>query len=394
MSVLLRRLAVGAALPTLLAGIALARGRKAPEPPPPPPPEPAPVQAEAPPPPPPQAPPLFPNGLPVVVDTLPAGLASLSAQGCNACHWAAHDGWEAGGHNHGLRSATFRAAVRAAGDSTACQQCHLPLAAQHAELAAGYVDDDPTRPRLQENPSFDPTLRGEGVTCAACHVRGDTIVASEAAPDAPHPVAVSAELADGHTVCATCHELSWPGGDRPFYATHSEWEGSVYAKAGVSCVDCHMAPMGARALGAEGGIAGHGVPADVSRALSALIDLQPAVPQRGQPVAVTLVLQNTGAGHHVPTGNPFTPLRVDVAFVDAVGKDLAGVWSNTLARTVEPAPPWRTLTDTRLAAGASARFEHQFTPNVKGASGWGAIEVRAVRDGVTTVLSRVPVEVR
>jgi hypothetical protein len=284
--------------------------------------------------------------------------------------------------------------VRAAGDSTACTQCHLPLASQHAELAAGYVDGDITHPRMEPNPSFDPTLRGEGVTCAACHVRGDTVVGTRASEAAPHGVAVSAELADGSTVCAACHELTWPNAPEPFYATWSEWKSSAYAQAGVSCVMCHMPPMGAQAPGAAGGVASHAVTADLRRALSALLKFERGSATRGQPLDVTLTLQNTGAGHHVPTGNPHGALRVDVVLLDAAGKELAPAFSTTLKRTVETAPPWKTLADTRLPAGGQLQASHVFTPSAKGGAGWGAFEVRAVKDGVVTVLSRVPVEVR
>jgi hypothetical protein len=37
---------------------------------------------------------------------------------------------------------------------------------------------------------------------------------------------------------------------------------------------------------------------------------------------------------------------------------------------------------------------HVFTPSAKGSVVWGAFEVRAIKDGAVTILSRVPVEVR
>jgi hypothetical protein len=152
--------------------------------------------------------------------------------------------------------------------------------------------------------------------------------------------------------------------------------------------------MGAQAPGAPGGVASHAVTADLRRALSALLRFDRGSATRGQPVAVDLTLQNTGAGHHVPTGNPHSALRIDVVLVDAAGKELAPAFSTTLARKVEDKAPWATLSDTRLAAGGQLHASHTFTPNAKGAAGWGAFEVRAVRDGTTTVLSRVPVEIR
>lgn len=384
------RLLVAASIPVAALGIALARGRKtepAPEPAPPP------APAEPTPPPPPPAPALFTGGLPVAVDTLPNGLASLSAQGCNACHWAAHDTWSGSAHAGAWASETFQLGLAGAGGSTVCVSCHLPLTNQHDQLAAGYVDGDLSRPRLQPNPSFDLTLRGEGVTCAACHVREGTILGTHASPGAPHPVAVSTELGDP-ALCATCHQLSWPDGDRPFYDTYGEWKASAYAKAGVTCQDCHMAPVAGVAMpGSDGNQPSHALSADPRRALSALISLPSAKVTRGQAVELTLTLQNTGAGHAVPTGNPFKSVKVDVVLLDAANKELAPAFTTVLARTVEPKAPYRTLSDTRLAAGAQTTVKHTFTPNAKGAAGRGAVEVRLVHGKQVVVLQRVMVEV-
>lgn len=390
----MRKVFILAMLPIAAAGVALARGKKAVEEPPPPPPVEA-APAEAPPPAPaaPTAPPLFAEGLPVTISALPPGLPSLSAQGCNACHWAAHDTWAGSAHARAGESAAFRDAVRTVGRSTTCVQCHLPVAAQHDQLAAGYVDGDLARPRLQANASFDATLRAEGVTCVACHVRGETVIGTRPAPDAPHPVAVSAELSSSD-LCATCHQLSWPGGDRPFYDTWGEWKASAYAKAGVGCADCHMAPVAGVALGgSDGSLPSHTMDADPRRALSVLVKVGAATIQRGQPVLVEVTLQNTGAGHSFPTGNPFKQARVDLVLVDAAGKDLAPAFSTTLARKVETTAPYKTLSDNRLPAGGTTKLSTTFTPNVKGAAGHGALEVRLLHGGAPIVLQRIGLDV-
>ena len=156
------------------------------------------------PPPAPAAPALFPDGLPVAIQKTPEGLANLSAQGCNACHWQAHDAWRDSPHADAWSDPVFAEAIERVGGSTSCRSCHLPLANQHPRLAAGYVDGDLARPSMQDNALWDPTLMAEGVTCATCHVREGTVVSTRAAPGAPHPVAVSAELGES-SFCATCH---------------------------------------------------------------------------------------------------------------------------------------------------------------------------------------------
>mgnify|MGYP003334752877 FL=1 len=255
------------------------------------------------------------------------------------------------------------------------------------------IDGDLSRPRLTPNPSFDLTLRGEGVTCAACHVRDGTILGTHASKAAPHPVVVSDELTDPK-LCATCHQLSWPDGDRPFYDTYGEWKASAYSTAGITCQDCHMAPVaGVPVAGSQGTAPSHAFSADPRRALSALVSLPSARITRGQATELTLTLQNTGAGHSVPTGSPFSSLKVDVVLLDAANKELAPAFSTVLARTVEPKPPYKTLTDTRLGAGAQTTVKHTFTPNAKGAPGRGAVEVRLVRGKDVVVLQRIVVEV-
>ncbi len=337
---------------------------------------------------------LFPNGLPVDIGPLPSGLASASAQGCAACHWTAHDTWATGAHARAGQAPAYRAALHAAGDTTACTQCHQPLAVQHAQLAAGYVEGDISRPRMQPNPSFDATLLSEGVTCAACHLRAGTVLGTRDMSDAPHPVRASAELADGVTACATCHQLSWPEGDRPFYDTVGEWKASQWAGAGVTCVTCHMPPEGTARLGGAGGVPTHGAGADLARALTVLVHVKEPVARRGQPFAVELVLQNTGAGHSFPTGNPNTVATVEVRLVDGKGKDLAPAWTQTLARKVEEKPPWKTLSDDRLPAGGQRAGSHTFTPALKGVPCDGAIEVRVKKGEANVLLRRVPIAVR
>ena len=398
-----------AILGTAAVGIALARGRKGDDPgasgvtsessdvadAPSAPPLPTAVPAPA----------LFPTGtgpaLPVAVDVLPPGLASLSAQGCNACHAAAHDTWATSRHGNAWSDPIFQAAMASVEDSTLCQSCHLPIRNQHDQLANGYVDGALSRPLMVANPAFDAGLRGEGVTCAACHVRtlpdgSATVLGTRSSPNSPHPVTVTNELQTPE-FCATCHEVTWPGADQPYYATYSEWKASGWSAAGVTCQGCHMAPTtGARVPGSNGIGPAHTFAADPARALSALVRM-PGTVHRNEAFDLSLTLQNTGAGHSLPTGNPANVAMITVALVDSAGKDLAPAWSQTFSRVVDTASPYKTLSDNRIAAGGQAAASHRFTPSVKGAPGLGFLEVRlALGNGKaarTTVLQQIPVKV-
>jgi hypothetical protein len=201
---------------------------------------------------------------------------------------------------------------------------------------------------------------GEGVTCAACHVRDGVVIGARAAPGAPHPVAVSAELSDSR-FCATCHQLTWPGASAPFYDTWGEWQASAYAAAGVSCQDCHMPLQAGAAVSSTWAAApAHTFEADLGRALSLLLELSSPEVQRGQPWSVKVRIQNTGAGHAVPTGSPFKTYVVAAELVGADGKPLAAGGRLELGRKVSEAPPWDILSDHRVAPGGEVVMEHRF----------------------------------
>ena len=79
--------------------------------------------------------PLFEAGLPIDVYEVPTGLANITAQGCNGCHYQAHNDWAGSAHAGAGQNPSFQEALRRVGNSTACSQCHLPLKVQHASLA-------------------------------------------------------------------------------------------------------------------------------------------------------------------------------------------------------------------------------------------------------------------
>ena len=350
-------------------------------------------------PPAPVAPALWEGGLPVALQSTPKGVGSLSAMSCNACHGTTHDQWAGGAHAQAWRAPLFQEALARVADATACTGCHLPLANQHSQLATGLRGGDPTRPEMAPNPLWDAGLMTEGVTCAACHVRGDTVVSTRPSPGAPHPVAVSAELGTSES-CATCHQLTWPGADKPFYDTYGEWAASAYASAGVRCQDCHMAPAAGPAAGGRfAAVAGHGFEADVRRALTVLVQLDAPAAQRGSPLRAAVRVRNSGAGHAVPTGSPFVGMTLRVRLLGADGKPLAADVRAEFSRTIAEAPPWPTLADTRLAPGAESTIDARFTVDQKTSAQLARLVVEAVRhvgpaEDPPIVLRDIPVPVR
>ncbi|HJN72488.1 MAG TPA: hypothetical protein QGF58_01025 [Myxococcota bacterium] len=342
----------------------------------------------------PRAPALFPE-LPVSLDELPEGLHSLSAQGCNACHYEVHDGWAESDHAN--------SALAIPNASPLCTSCHLPLQSQQSVLLEEYGGGALNTAITKENPHWDATLASEGVTCAACHVREDVVVGTRPAPGAPHPVAVSDELSSSE-VCSACHQLTTPGASEPLYDTYGEWSRSQFPAVGVRCQDCHMPPRsGLVTAGRYEAHADHALSSELSRAVSIFLTTPPVL-QRGEPVELDLVITNTGAGHSVPTGSPFVGLRLEVQVVldaddEETGEALGDPFQHMLQRHVSPDPPYAIGEDTRLHAGASLELTPVLDLPYDGGSGPGAVEVRLVRvagDGSEEVehIRRFVVEVR
>jgi len=317
---------------------------------------------------------LFEAPLPVDIGPLPSGLANLSAQGCNACHFDAHDGWSESAHARGHAAARFIDALREI-DTPACSVCHLPLTAQQPHLVE-FDAEDVNRPLREVNPSYSATLHTEGVTCAACHVRdGIVIGASPPSGEAPHPIGWSPELREA-SFCGTCHQLTWPGANQPLYDTFGEWERSPQGAAGITCQDCHMGP-GASA--AQRGT-NHAFDTATGRAISILVDLPATTLVRGgSPLIGQIVLQNTGAGHAWPTGSPFRGMRIEIFLETSDGEKRTRASAQTidLARTLEDAPPFQSISDTRLAAGEERKIDWEGTLTHDAPTGPWFLVVRA-----------------
>lgn len=337
--------------------------------------------------------PLFPSGLPIHLSEVPAGLANITAQGCNACHGGVHDAWAMSAHAQAGRSPVFREALQRAGQSTACVQCHRPVAAQHPTLAAGYIEGDLSRPNLMANDAFDATLMAEGVGCAACHVRDGKIISTRAVDNAPHPVVHSSVLGSSE-MCSTCHQLSYPGAKQAFYNTYGEWKATPHAEAGMQCQDCHM-PTVATASSATRftGQADHHFSPKLSRALTVLVKLKDDQVHRGTPLDVGVRLQNTGAAHHVPTGSPYKSLSFIVELQTIDGEVLAASAPEVLRRQTSPEAPYDTLSDNRIPAGGEHAFNASLLVAHNARSGRIQLVVRArTSQDQTHVLQTIPLE--
>jgi hypothetical protein len=194
--------------------------------------------------------------------------------------------------------------------------------------------------------------------------------------------------------CAPCHHFSFWG--TPIYESYGEWLASPYAAERVTCQDCHMPPTGDEffALPEVGGLPHppETIPSHLQLGATSTTLLQETVAMTvtARPVGgllqVTVVLSNTGAGHHVPTDFPGRHLLLLVSAADGGGRPLtlrdgpevpgwvgteAGHPGTAYARLLQDVgsgqwpvvsywKPSRILADNRIAARSAAQSTYLF----------------------------------
>jgi hypothetical protein len=209
-----------------------------------------------------------------------------------------------------------------AGPRSWCLTCHAPLAAREGRKALA-----------------------EGVSCAACHLRGEAVLSARA-PSAEalsvHPVVEDPRLRTAD-FCAGCHQFDAPvrtpleHEDRfvpsgmPLQDTLSEWRASSFAPS-TPCQGCHMR---------EGS---HAFPGGHDAALvRGALEVEVRADGKARVLATVRARR---VGHAVPTGDPYRRLRLMLC-ADADCERVLG--SAVFARSLEPtARSYRVEEDTRV----------------------------------------------
>ena len=269
---------------------------------------------------------------PLPYQQTPAGLASLSARQCGACHQEIYREWQASAHAHALNDLQFQAEMQKSPEvGWLCLNCHTPLENQIERIALSVRNQSTHQPVLTANPHFDSALHDEAVTCAVCHVRGGVIFGPYENSKAPHPVRQDRRLLTAD-VCTMCHQATAAYTDTLVctFDTGKEWRNGPYAARGQSCSSCHM--PGIDRIVATGGPVRHSrrhfffgskIPKETRQNASEMADyalFRPGLTVKiasarrsGGQTLVILKLKNALAGHMLPTGDPERFIRVDVA---------------------------------------------------------------------------------
>jgi mono/diheme cytochrome c family protein len=252
--------------------------------------------------------------------------ASLSSAQCGRCHAKQLREWQTSIHARAA-SVGFTARMgHASIESTTCQRCHTPLAEQDS----------------------DPRLRHEGVTCAACHVRGwvrhgpprvaDSLLAIPGYPR------VELALYERSDFCLPCHQLPprTALGGKPLLNTYKEWLDGPYMRRGIQCQHCHMPNREHAWLGVHDRATfrqGIRVGARAHRSNGA--------------VTVVAELANIGAGHYLPT-TPTPAAWLVIELIDGDGATIDGARDELrIGRDLVYDGAWHERADTRIPPGES-----------------------------------------
>ncbi len=281
--------------------------------------------------------------------------ASLSSRQCARCHAKQVREWTGSIHaaaaSPGLLAQVARLTDGAKVES--CMRCHAPLAEQQpvtrpAQERAGAAETGADARTYRASPFLDDELRDEGLTCAACHLRGwtrhgPTAVADSLLPLDGYPTAPLA-LYERSDFCLPCHQLEPRAAidGRPLLDTYREWLAGPYMRRGVQCQHCHMPNR-------EHTFKGIHDPDTFRQGIAVA-----AITRRGATgvVSVRARIRNVGAGHYLPT-TPTPAVWLRVELVDDRGLAIAGAAAEQrIGRQLrQRAGAWEIVEDTRIPPG-------------------------------------------
>jgi len=293
----------------------------------------------------------------------PAGVPyDLHAARCGTCHPTQHEAWRGSRHGRAMGpgvTGQYHGATEAFVNE--CDGCHAPL---------------PEQGRARGS-----SLRGEGVTCAACHLRAYRKHGPVRGPERgggrlpAHGLrATPIERFGRSDFCLPCHNLplTVAVAGRPLLDTWREWSQSPYLVAGVQCQHCHQPDGDHGFRGAhDQAMSRRAVRLEVSEVTDALGVL-----------TVDVFVQNVGAGHHFPTtATPKAVLCVRQIRGDAVLADTSTEWD--IGRSVEFVDgSWRELADTRIPAQGTMKRRYR-APRAPGVTAL-EVSVRMIPDAFYT----------
>jgi len=264
-----------------------------------------------------------------------AGSSHASAAS-NPRFWNVYDGSTA----HGGPSTGWNLLQQHPRGAGVCYSCHIPSPQPDTTLLADLR-------RVRDGDS----VHLEGVHCDFCH----KIAATDLEPVGLHHGRFALQLArpvnadqpqlfgplpdvdrgeDAYTplyrsskYCASCHEGVVFGIHA--YTTYSEWQATKYARQGVQCQDCHMAPEGSMTNMAPGHggvqrdprtLASHRFPGSSPVFVRRHLEFELTAARAGDnTLAAEVRIRPQHTGHLTPTGHPSRHIILQLQGWDAAG---------------------------------------------------------------------------
>ncbi len=138
--------------------------------------------------------------------------------------------------------------------------------------------------------------------------------------------------------CAPCHQGGYWG--IPIYDSYNQWLKSPYAKGDVPCQDCHMPPDGVTTNFAPGKDGVERNPKTIythrqfgsrdSSFLASAVEMDVKAKIKKDELIVNVVIENSGAGHSVPTGSPMRNMLLVIQAFDSKGNELTYLGDNII----------------------------------------------------------------
>lgn len=272
---------------------------------------------------------------------------------CIACHYDIYEQWSRSMHAYAWENTWYQDDYQLAHRETDgatdvfCAACHAPIAARTGQLPP------------HDGSQFDATSK-RGISCDFCHTvtgieqtynmghvsePGPMKYANRGDGKSPYHGVVYSKTHTDAVFCGSCHNVKHPVTDVAVIDTYDDWLSGPYAEQGITCQNCHMTPT--PGVGSNPGksspigqerdnvavhsFAGGSVIAqrnmgndhqaklaeDMLKA-AARLSLEPKV--TADQLALTVHVDNVGAGHKIPTGVTYIrKMWLEVQVVDEQG---------------------------------------------------------------------------
>jgi len=282
---------------------------------------------------------------------------NIRAKDCSKCHLDKFKEWSSSLHSHTMGAGVVGQYPHFSATQVAqCDGCHAPMSEQwpQVKLEGKWVS----------NLKMDESLRKEGITCAACHLRKHqrngppSKPGKESLSQALHGDANKTPFFETSEFCRGCHQHeanTLKIGGKTIENTYMEWLDSPAFEEGKTCQSCHMPDrkhlwkgIHDRQMTLDGVSIKHTVSME-----------SPVV---GQPFKATLTIANTGVGHMFPTYT--TPaVFLKAVFLDVSGKVIPKFYEEKIIqrRLNTSKGSWQEYFDTRLAPNESVTLDFKKT---------------------------------